>query len=62
MAAPGAAVVSAQPAPPSYLLSQTSFVTPAQPWFSLALGVSPSAGSAADLHVSLTFYGRLDAD
>ena len=37
-------------------------MTPAQPWFSLALGVSPSVGSAAGLSVNLTFYGRLDDD
>jgi hypothetical protein len=57
-----ATVVAAKPAAPMTLISQTSFVTPAQPWFSLALGVSPSAGAATGLHVSLTFYGRLDDD
>ena len=57
-----ATAVTAQPGAPLTLLSQTPFVTPAQPWFSLALGVSPSAGSATGLHVSLTFYGRLDDD
>ena len=57
-----ATVVTTQPATPLTLLSQTSYVTPAQPWFSLAVGVSPSAGAAGGLHVSLTFYGRLDAD
>ena len=58
----GATVVTAKPAPPLTLVSQTSFVTPTQPWFSLALGVSPSVGAATGLHVSLTFYGRLDDD
>ncbi len=53
----------AQPRPASEaplltLLSQSSWVTPTQPWFNLALGVAPRAGPAADLHVSLTFYGR----
>ncbi len=57
-----ATVVAAQPGAPLTLLSQTPFVTPAQPWFSLALGVNPSAGSATGLHVSLIFYGRLDDD
>jgi hypothetical protein len=58
-----ATVVTTQPAAaPLTLLSQTSFVTPAAPWFSLALGVSPSVGAASGLHVSLTFYGRLDDD
>ena len=57
-----ATAVTAQPGAPLTLLSQTPFVTPAQPWFSLALGVNPSAGSATGLHVSLTFYGRLDDD
>jgi hypothetical protein len=57
-----ATVVTTQPGAPLSLLSQTTFVTPAQPWFSLALGVSPSAGSAAGLHVNLTFYGRIDDD
>ena len=58
----GAAAASAPTAPPLTLLSQTSFVTPAQPWFSLDLGVSPSVGAAAGLHVNLTFYSRLDDD
>jgi Family of unknown function (DUF6049) len=57
-----ATAVTAQPGAPLTLLSQTPFVTPAQPWFSLALGVNPSAGPATGLHVSLTFYGRLDDD
>ena len=60
--AASATVVTTQPAAPLTLLSQTSFVTPAAPWFSLALGVSPSVGAASGLHVSLTFYGRLDDD
>ena len=52
--------------PPLSLLSQTPWVTAQQPWFNIALGVGSSeeaaAGSAgaAGLHVSLTFYGRLD--
>ena len=35
-------------------------MTAAQPWFNLALGVSPSEGAAGSLQVNLTFYGRLD--
>ena len=46
--------------PPLTLVSQTPWVTPAQPWFNLALGIGASEGSASGLHVSLTFYGRLD--
>jgi hypothetical protein len=62
-AGPAAATaVTAQPGAPLTLLTQTPFVTPAQPWFSLGLGISPGVGSPAGLHVSLTFYGRLDDD
>ena len=46
--------------PPLVLTSQTPWVTAAQPWFNLALGVSPAEGSASALSVNLTFYGRLD--
>ncbi len=46
--------------PPLVLVSQTPWVTAAQPWFNLALGVSPDEGSAGSLQVNLTFYGRLD--
>ncbi len=46
-------------APPLTLVSQTPWVTPAQPSFNIELGVSASAGSAGALHVNLTFYGRL---
>ncbi len=62
-ASPAAATaVAAQPGTPLTLVSQTPFVTPAQPGFSLTLGISPTVGSASGLHVSLTFYGRLDDD
>jgi hypothetical protein len=57
-----AAVVTAQPVAPLTLLSQTTFVTPTQPWFSIDLGVSPSVASADGWHANLTFYGRLDDD
>ena len=45
---------------PLVLISQTPWVTATQPWFNLALGVSPSEGAASSLRVSLTFYGRVD--
>jgi hypothetical protein len=41
------------------LTSQTPWVTPTQPWFNIAVGVGPTAGPAAGLHVNLTFYGRM---
>jgi hypothetical protein len=43
------------------LASQTPWVTSAQPWFNIAVGVSPAAGPAAQLHVNLTFYGRMNS-
>jgi hypothetical protein len=43
------------------LASQTPWVTPTQPWFNIALGVAPAAGTPADLHVSLTFYSRTNS-
>jgi Family of unknown function (DUF6049) len=46
--------------PPLVLVSQTPWVTAAQPWFNIALGVTPSDGPATGLRVNLTFYGRLD--
>ena len=45
---------------PLVLLSQTPWVSAAQPWFNLDLGVSPSEGAASSLQVNLTFYGRFD--
>ncbi len=44
---------------PLVLVSQTPWVTADQPWFNIALAVSPRAGAASDLTVSLTFYGRI---
>jgi hypothetical protein len=52
VAAPGAA-------PELALVSQTQWLTPTAPWFSLALAVAPSAGAAADLRVSVTVYSRI---
>ena len=52
------ATVAVAPAPlPLTLVSQSPFVTPAAPWFNLALGIAPA--DSGD-QVSLTFYGRLD--
>ena len=43
------------------LVSQTPWVTPDQPWFNLAARRrSPPRAPASGLHVSLTFYGRID--
>jgi uncharacterized protein DUF6049 len=42
------------------LVSQTPWVTPAEPWFNLALGISPGAGPANGLYLNFTFSGRLD--
>jgi hypothetical protein len=47
-------------APPLALASQTPWVTPTQPWFNLAFAIGPSEGPASALHVSLTFYSRMD--
>jgi hypothetical protein len=44
---------------PLLLVSQTPWVSPDQPWFNIALAVSPTAGAASDLSVSLTFYERI---
>jgi hypothetical protein len=43
---------------PLVLVSQTPWVSPAQPWFNIDLGVSPTEGAANSLQVVLTFYGR----
>ncbi len=59
-AAAGAPVRVSTDAPALSLLSQTPWVTATQPWFNVAFGIGPSAGPATGLHVSLTFYGRLD--
>jgi hypothetical protein len=67
-AAPAAIVGSSQAAtvragsaaPLLTLRAQTSWVTPATPWFTLSLGVGSSAGAAADLHVELTYYTRIN--
>ncbi|HEY1652800.1 MAG TPA: DUF6049 family protein [Acidimicrobiales bacterium] len=47
--------------PPLTLVSQTPFVTPTLPWFNMTLGVGRAAGSTNGLHVSVTFYSRLDS-
>jgi Family of unknown function (DUF6049) len=45
---------------PLVLVSQTPWVTADQPWFNIDLAVSPAVGTASNLTVSLTFYGRVD--
>src|ERR1039457_3462125 len=55
----GAADSPTAAGPDLSLVSQTQWVTPAAPWFSLALAAGSQAGSAADLHVSVTMYGRI---
>ncbi len=52
--------VRAAGGPALTLVSQTPWITPTQPWFNLALGIGAAAGPASGLHVSLTFYARLD--
>ena len=60
-ATPAGSVVHASvPSPALTLAGQTSWVTPAQPGFSISLAVGSAAGPVDGLHVSLTFYGRLD--
>jgi hypothetical protein len=59
-AAGAAAQTRAGGGPPLVLVSQTPWVTAAQPWFNIGLGVTPSDGPASGLRVNLTFYGRLD--
>ena len=56
----GASVRSGVTGPPLALLSQSPWVTPQQPWFNLSLGVGDASVPADQLHVSLTFYSRLD--
>jgi hypothetical protein len=51
---------SATPGPMLTLRSQTSWVTPTTPWFTLSVGVGSSAGAPADLHVELTYYSRIN--
>ncbi len=58
--AAGASVRAGAPGPPLVLVSQTPWVTATQPWFNIALGVSPDEGAAADLRVTLSFYGRVN--
>ncbi|HEY6471904.1 MAG TPA: hypothetical protein VIY26_03360, partial [Acidimicrobiales bacterium] len=35
-------------------------MTPAQPWFNVSLGMGATPASAGGLHVSMTFYSRVD--
>ena len=56
----GASTRATAGAAPLTMLSQTPWVTPSQPWFNLSLAVGAPAVPAGALHVSLTFYTRLD--
>jgi Family of unknown function (DUF6049) len=42
------------------LTSQTPWVSPAAPWFSLAVAVGSHAGPAGDLRVEVSFYNRIN--
>src|ERR1700733_2303598 len=55
----GAADSPTAAGPALTLVSQTQWVTPAAPWFSLALAAGTQAGAAANLHVIVTMYGRI---
>jgi hypothetical protein len=59
--APGVVARASADTPPLTLVSQSDWVTPAQPWFNVTVGVRASEGSAAGLRVSMTYYSRLDS-
>jgi hypothetical protein len=44
------------------LISQTPWVGPTAPWFSLSVKAGSRSGPVADLHVELTFYNRISDD
>jgi len=46
--------------PPLALESQTPWVTPAAPWFSLAAEVGSTTGPVGNLHVRVSFYPRIN--
>lgn len=54
-----AAVQAGAGVAPLTLASQTSWVTPAAPWFTLSLAVGDDGVPVGDLHVGLTFYSRV---
>ncbi len=54
-----AAVQAGAGATPLSLASQTSWVSPAAPWFTLSLAVGDDGVPVGDLHVGLTFYSRV---
>ena len=54
------AAAASSPAPLLSLTSETPWVTADQPWFNLGLAVGEPATDASSLHVSLTFYNRID--
>jgi hypothetical protein len=58
---PEAAARGAAAAPPLSLVSQTNWVSPDKPWFNATVAIGASAGSAAGLRVSVTYYSRVDS-
>ena len=56
----GAATRPNADAPALALASQTPWVTPDAPWFDITLAVGAAEAPASGLHVSLTFFSRLD--
>jgi len=54
-----AVVVRVESGPLLTLTSQTSWVSPAAPWFSLAVGVAGDTGPVDDLRVAVTVYGKI---
>ncbi len=58
--ASGAATRPATDGTPLALASQTPWVTPDAPWFDVTFAVGAAEAPASSLHVSLTFYSRLD--
>jgi hypothetical protein len=55
-----AAAPAATAAPALTLSSQSPWITPTQPWFSLGVNVGSGAGPVSDLHVSVTVYSRIE--
>jgi hypothetical protein len=53
-----ASTTASSPSAALTLASQTSWVSPTAPWFSLSLVVANDTGPLSDLHVEVTFYSR----
>ncbi len=50
-----------QSVPPLLLAGQTSWVTPTTPWFDLNITVGDASVPLRDLHVTMTFYSRIES-